>query len=80
MEFLKKYVNTVIILTGILVSVRWMNGKFNDIDNRLSRLENRLTKIETTMILSGIPKEVFANEIGPFREYGEKVYEYKFNK
>lgn len=55
MEFFKKHVDTVIILSGILASVLWMNGKFNDVDRRLIR-------IETVMIMKGIMPEIFAHE------------------
>lgn len=55
MEWFKKHADTVIILGGILSSLIWMNGKFNDIDRRLVR-------IETVMIMKGIMPDVFATE------------------
>ena len=58
MEWLKKHSDTVMVLSGILGSVLWMNGKFNDVDRRLIR-------IETVMILKGImPTEFIANDQG----------------
>lgn len=52
MELFKKHVDTVIILSGIAGSLIWMNGKFNDLDRRLIR-------IETILIMKGImPSEL----------------------
>ena len=52
MEWFKKHIDTVIVLTGILSSLVWMNGKFNEIDKRLVR-------IETVLIMKDLmPKEL----------------------
>jgi hypothetical protein len=52
MELLKKHVDTVVVLGGILSAMLWMNGKFNDVDRRLIR-------IETILIMKGImPSEM----------------------
>jgi hypothetical protein len=54
-------VDTVIILGGILGSVLWMNGKFNE-------LEKEVTVIKTVLFMKDIlPKELAHNhgkEIG----------------
>ncbi len=56
MEWFKKHVDTVIILTAFGASTLWMNGKFNELDHRL-------TVIETVMILQKMmPKELIAKE------------------
>lgn len=56
MEFFKKHVDTVVILSAFAASTLWMNGKFNDLDHRL-------TVIETVMIMQKImPKELVAVE------------------
>lgn len=47
MDLFKKHVDTVIILTGILASVLWMNGKFNEI-------EKDITIIKTVLIMKNI--------------------------
>ena len=47
MEWFRKHVDTVIVLGGILTSILWMNGKFNELDRRLYR-------IETVLVLKGI--------------------------
>lgn len=56
MDWIKKHVDTVIILSGILSSIIWMNGKFNTI-------EKDLTVIKTVLIMKGImPSELAAKE------------------
>lgn len=63
MSWIKKHVDTVIILGGILSAVFWMNGRFNEVDNRFNQIETRLTRIETYMILKNImPREMAALE------------------
>lgn len=52
MEWVKKHVDTVIVLGGILSSVLWMNNKFN-------KLEKEMLVIKTVLIIKDIiPKEV----------------------
>lgn len=50
MDWIKKHTDAVLVLEGILGSVLWMNGKFNDI-------EKDLTAIKTVLILKGIMPE-----------------------
>jgi hypothetical protein len=54
MDLIKKHVDTVIILSGIISSVLWMNHKFNQI-------EKDLTVMKTVMFMQGhLPKELLA--------------------
>jgi hypothetical protein len=54
MELIKKHVDTIVILGGILGSILWMNGKFNS-------LERDIVIIKTVMIMKGImPSELAA--------------------
>jgi hypothetical protein len=54
MELIKKHVDTIVILGGILGSILWMNGKFNS-------LEKDIVIIKTVMIMKGImPSELAA--------------------
>ncbi len=53
MEIIKKHVDTVIILGGILGSVLWMNGKFNE-------LEKEIAIVKTVLIIKGIMPEALA--------------------
>lgn len=56
MDIIKKHVDTVIILGGILTSVLWMSGKFNQI-------EKDLAVIKAVLILKGILPESMASHI-----------------
>lgn len=47
MDWFKKHVDTAVVLTAILGSMLWMNGKFND-------LEKDVVIIKTVMIMKGI--------------------------
>lgn len=60
MDIIKKHVDTVIVLGGILASVLWMNGKFNDINSRFSELEKEVAIIKTVLIIKGILPESIA--------------------
>ena len=57
MDWFKKHTDAVLVLGGILTSVLWMNGKFNDIDRRL-------VKIETVMMMQGTLKNELAKQGG----------------
>lgn len=61
MEWFKKHTDTVMVLSALLGAMIWMNGKFNDVDRRLVR-------IETVMIVKGIMPSDLA-----FREKNEKI-------
>jgi hypothetical protein len=58
MEWFKKHTDTAIVLTAILGSMLWMNGKFND-------LEKDVVIIKTVLIMKGImPNELAKQEKG----------------
>jgi glucose-6-phosphate-specific signal transduction histidine kinase len=62
MDWMKKHVDTVIVLGGILGAILWMNGKFNDIDKRFNGLEREVTIIKTVLLMKDIyPKELLLN-------------------
>jgi hypothetical protein len=54
MEWFKKHTDTVIILAGILSSVLWMNGKFNEVDRRFTDIEKDIIMIKTVLIMKNI--------------------------
>lgn len=61
MDVIKKHVDTVIVLGGILASVMWMNSHFNEMNNRFASLEKEVAVIKTVMIMRGIlPNELAA--------------------
>jgi hypothetical protein len=53
MDWLKKHTDTVIVLGALFGGFLWLNGKFNDVDRRLVR-------IETILIMKGIMPENLA--------------------
>lgn len=56
MDWAKKHIDTIIILGAVFSGFFWLNGKFNDI-------EKRLIKIETVMIMKNIiPPELLTQE------------------
>lgn len=62
-NFIKKHVDTVVILGAIISSVMWMNGKFNEVHKELHSIETRVTNIETVLILKNIyPSELAASK------------------
>ena len=42
MDWMKKHVDTVIILTAFGTSLLWMNSKFNDVDKQFSEIHQEL--------------------------------------
>jgi len=59
MDWFKKHTDTIIVLGGIISSMLWMNGKFNEIDSRFNKLEMEMSVIKTVLILKDImPKEL----------------------
>lgn len=46
MELLKKHVDTVIVLGGILSAVLWMNHKFTEVDGRFTQVDARFAELE----------------------------------
>lgn len=52
MDLIKKHVDTIIVLGGILGSVLWMNGQFN-------KIEKDVAIIKTILFMKGIiPSEL----------------------
>lgn len=53
MDWIKQHADTVIVLGAIVLSMLWMNGKFNELDKRL-------TVIETVLMCKGIMSNALA--------------------
>lgn len=47
MEWIEKHSDTVLVLGALFTGFLWLNGKFNDLDRRLVR-------IETILVMNGI--------------------------
>lgn len=61
MEWFKKHVDTVIILSAFAASVLWMNGKFNGIDKEFAKVQGdfavilqEIAVMKTVMIMKNI--------------------------
>lgn len=48
-NWLKKHVDTIVILASFASSVLWMNGKFNDVDKRFMLMEKEMMYIQKEM-------------------------------
>lgn len=55
MNWFSKHVDTMVILGGIIGSLLWMNGKFDD-------LEKDMAIIKTVLIMKGIMPEALADK------------------
>jgi hypothetical protein len=66
MDLIKRHVDTVIVLGGILGSVMWMNHQFSNVDKQLANLEKDLAVMKAVLIVREVmPKELALNtEIG----------------
>lgn len=63
MEWFKKHVDTVIILTAFASSIVWMNGKFNEIEKEIYSLKTDIAVMKACMIMKNImPTELAKNE------------------
>lgn len=54
MEWLRKHVDTVIVLGGLLSSVLWMNGRFNEVDKRFNDVEKEIAIMKTVLIMKNL--------------------------
>lgn len=61
MDLFKKHVDTVIVLAALFSGFLWINGKFNDIDKQL-------VKIETVLIM----KNIMPPELAKVEKHEEK--------
>jgi hypothetical protein len=59
MDWMKKHVDTVIIVGAIASSMIWMNSQFNGIDSRFGQIEKDIAIIKTVLVMKEIlPKEL----------------------
>ena len=63
MEWFKKHTDAVIVLGGIIASMLWMNGKFNDIEKEMAIIKTEVAVIKAVMIMKNImPSELACHE------------------
>jgi hypothetical protein len=62
MDLIKKHVDTVIVLGGILSAVLWMNNRFNNLEKEMGELKTDMAVMKTVLIMKNVmPKELAAN-------------------
>jgi len=65
MDWFKKHVDTVAVISAIVGSMVWMNGKFSDIDSQFSDIEKEIVVIKTVLIMKDVmPKELASTKEG----------------
>ena len=63
MDWFKKHTDTVIILGAFAASIFWMNGRFNEVDNRFSKIEQDMAVMKAVLIMRNVmPKELAQSE------------------
>jgi hypothetical protein len=60
MDWFKKHVDMVTVVSAIIFSMVWMNTKFNDVDKRFNELEKDIAVIKTVLIMKNIMPIEFA--------------------
>lgn len=59
MDLLKKHVDTVLVLGGIVSSIMWMNHKFTQVDVRFTAIEKDIAIMKAVFMVQGhFPKEL----------------------
>ena len=58
MEKIKSYAETISIILSVFITVLtaviWMNGRFNEIENRFGQVEKDLAIVKTVLIMKNI--------------------------
>jgi hypothetical protein len=63
MEFIKKHIDTAVILGSFAASILWMNGKFNEIDKRFYEIEKEISIVKTVMVMKNIMPSELAHKV-----------------
>ncbi len=67
-NWFKKHVDASIIISSIVISMLWMNGKFNEVDKKFSCLEKDIAVIKTVLVM----KQIMPQELVKYEEEGKK--------
>lgn len=63
MDWVKKHVDTVMVLGSILSAVIWMNGKFSELEKDISELKTEIAVMKTVLLMKNImPQELAIKE------------------
>jgi hypothetical protein len=54
MDWIKKHVDTVIILAAFGFAILWMNCRFNELDKQFSEIHQELAVMKTVLIMKNI--------------------------
>jgi len=54
MDWFKKHVDAIIVLTAVIGSVLWMNGRFNEIDKDMASMQKDMAVIKTVLVMRNI--------------------------
>jgi hypothetical protein len=49
MDWFKKHVDAIMIISSIIISMIWMNGQFNAVEKRFAEVDKDLAVIRTEM-------------------------------
>jgi len=63
MEWLKKHVDTVIVLGAIFGSFLWMNTEFNNIDKEIAAIRTEMAVMKTVLIMKDVMPKTLASKI-----------------
>jgi len=62
-NWFSKHVDTVVVLTAIMSSILWMNGKFSDIEKEIFRIDKEISVIKAILIVRHIlPQDLAISE------------------
>jgi len=63
MEWFKKHSDTIVILSGIISSLLWMNMKFNEVHDQINDIKTEIAVMKTVLIMQKImPVELALKE------------------
>lgn len=66
MDWFKKHVDAIVVLSSLLGCSFWMNTRFNEVDNRFNSLEKDIAIIKTVLVMKQImPVELAQAKVEP---------------
>ena len=49
MDWIKKHADSAVVLSAVVVSVCWMNGKFDEVSEKFSVIERQISDVRTDL-------------------------------
>ena len=59
MDFFKKHADAIVTISVIVGSLVWMNGKFNELEKDIAKVDKEVSILRTVMIM----KNIMPNEL-----------------